>query len=142
MQPYGNLEFATAAAKRCQEACSLPLLTIISIIASILPLVSRCFQTVENVGPDEVQSRLVAAHKADPEKIERRLAKKLRAESKRKSNERITKDDARHMALAIIEEAYVADAVTMTAHAKECFVGVNVSEAGGDVDDDDEGADA
>lgn len=109
-------------------------LTVVTILTTVIPMLADCFKGNDDVSASEVQSRIVALNKKDRKRLIRRttdavLREHRREEKKKPKDERVSLsvDDARVMAVAIIDQAIEEDAGVITNAVFECdgIVGAN-----------------
>ena len=107
---------AKAAADRVDaNAVGFDLITILTIITTVLPLLMSCFNKNDEPNPSLVAVSLKRYHDAHPEALLRRTARRVRAEA----DEPMTKEQSLLLADAVIAQALSVDADTATACAHE-----------------------
>jgi hypothetical protein len=80
--------------------------TVITILSTVLPLLSNCFNRDDEPDPDQVKLRVAEQNAKQPDRLRRRMTNKIRRESPER---KITKAQAAVMAEAIIAETLDRD---------------------------------
>lgn len=83
---------------------------ILSIFAAVLPLMSVCINK-DVPTPEQAHAKVREWNASDPERLLKRTARRVRAEAE----ERMSKDEARELARAIIAECCASDEEDVTA---------------------------
>lgn len=80
--------------------------TVITILSTVLPLLSNCFNRDDEPDPDQVKMRVAEQNAKSPARLRRRMTAKIMRES---PNRKITKAQAAAMAEATIAETLDRD---------------------------------
>ncbi len=97
---------AELAAERIDaEAFGMDPLTIITIITQVLPILASCFNRNDSPDPAEAAERFREYHSRNPEKLRKRVARRVRAES----DKPMSKEQSFAMADAIIAQIVESD---------------------------------
>ncbi len=78
---------------------------IVPIIKMVVPSLFECLNNNDDASPEQVKERVIQLNKRDPRRLEKRLAKNIKSEHKKKKKEKLT--DARATELSKKTIAYV-----------------------------------
>lgn len=85
------------------EKVSFDPISILTIITTVLPLLSRCFNRNDDVTPEQTRARVAKLNQRDPERLLKRTAKNV-LQKARRDHKKMTAAESREFARAIIDE--------------------------------------
>ena len=101
-------------------AMALDPVTIIAIITQVLPIIASCFTRNDSPDPAMAAIRFHAAHESHPNRLRKRLARRVRAEA----DEPMSKEQSFLMADAIIAQMLETPDDVIAAGCNEAPVGL------------------
>lgn len=104
-----------AAARVDAESVGLDSFTIITILSTVLPLLTQCWNRNDEPNATLSAANLRRYHDAHPEQLRKRTARRIRGEA----DEPMTKVQSLALADAVIAQALEADEDTVTACCRE-----------------------
>jgi len=107
-----------AAARVDASKVSFDPITIITIFSTVMPLLMQCFNRNDEPSPSEARASLQRYHDAQPEKLQKRTARRIRAEA----DEPMTREASYLLAEAVIAQALSVDDATASACCHEAGV--------------------
>lgn len=129
MHPVGTVDIATSAARRAESTCALPIGLIISILATVIPMLVRCFMATTDVSPEESHARAIDEYNANPDEFLKRTRRLIKRQG-RKNGEKLRKHDLVSMSNACVAELMATAEPDFISYASACAA------IGGSPDDD------